>query len=190
MINYPKRKQFYQKYVVHLKRLAIAFLLLGLLGIFLPQFLAFTVSVFVGWLLFFSGIFTGYTTWQVERSSVLGWLKAVLLVFIGLWMVLNPLVGATTLAILLAVYLFTDAVLNFVLAFQLKPAVNKVWAVINGLVSTVLGVLFVYYAYNPLTAAWLVGLYVGISLLFDAIMLFQLSKGADKIVVEELVVEE
>ena len=37
--------------------------------------------------------------------------------------------------------------------------------------------------------AWLVGLYVGISLLFDAIMLFQLNKGADKIVVEELVVE-
>ncbi len=190
MIKYPQRKAFYEGYIVHTKRLAIAFLLLGLVGIILPHFFGLTVSVFVGWLLFFGGLFTGIYTYRVDKKDWLGWLKSLLLVIIGLWMVLNPAVGAVTLALVLAIYLFADAVLNFILAFQLKPAVNKIWAVINGLVSTILGVLFVYYSYNPIAAAWLVGLYVGISLLFDAIMLFQLSKGADKIVVEELVAEE
>jgi len=58
------------------------------------------------------------------------------------------------------------------------------------LVSTILGVIFLLYAPNPLASSWLLGLYVGISLLFDAFMLWQLGKGADKIVVEEMYVEE
>jgi len=187
MINYPERKEFYQSYVVHTKRLAIAFLLLGLVGIFLPAFWGMTVSVFVGWLLFFLGLYTGFVTYKLQPKSVLGWLKALLLVVVGLLMVLNPFAGASALAVLIAVYLFVDAVLSFTLAFTLKPAVNKAWAVLNGLISTILGVIFLAYAPNPLASSWLLGLYVGINLLFDSLMLFQLSKGADKIVVGEMI---
>ncbi len=187
MINYPQRKAFYEKYVVHTKRLAIAFLLLGLAGIIFPVFFGNFIAVFVGWLLFFSGIFTGYYTYQNDKKSLLGWLKSLLLVLVGLWMIIWPPVGAEALALVVAVYLFVDAAINYWLAFTLKPAVNKVWAVINGLVSTILGVLFVYYSVHPVTAAWLLGIYVGISLLFDSFMLWQLSKGADKIIVEEIV---
>jgi len=190
MINYPSRKAFYEKYVVHTKRLAIAFLLLGLAGIIFPAFMGTFVAVFVGWLLVFSGVFTAYYTYQNDKKSILGWLKALVFTIAGLLMIFNPFTGASALAIVLAVYLFVDAALNFWLAFTLKPAVNKFWAVLNGLVSTVLGVIFLLYAPNPIASSWLVGLYVGISLIFDAIMLWQLSKGADKIVVEEMVVEE
>ncbi len=190
MINYPSRKAFYQKYVLHTKRLAIAFLLLGLAGIIFPAFMGLTVAVFVGWLLLISGLLTGYLTWQNDKKSVLGWIKFLLLSITGILMIINPFSGASALAVLLAVYLFIDAALNFTLAFQLKPAINKVWPVLNGLVSTILGFIFLLYAPNPILSSWLVGLYVGISLLFDSIMLYQLSKGADKILVEEMVVEE
>ncbi len=190
MLNYPKIKTHYEGYVIHTKRLAIAFLLLGLAGIFFPLFAGLTVAVFIGWLLFFSGIFTGYYTYKVDKKSVLGWLKALLLVATGLIMIINPASGVIALAVLLAAYLFTDAVINFWLAFTLKPAVNKIWAIFNGIISVILGIIFLYYAPNPLASSWLLGLYVGISLLFDALMLFQLSRGADKIVVEELFVEQ
>jgi len=190
MINYPSRKAFYEKYVVHTKRLAIAFLLLGLAGIIFPVFMGTFVAVFVGWLLFFSGIFTAYYTYQNDKKSLLGWLKALLFILAGLYMIIRPPDGASALALVVAVYLFIDAAINFWLAFTLKPAINKFWAVINGLVSTILGALFVYYSVHPVAAAWLLGIYVGISLLFDAFMLWQLSKGADKIIVEEIVVEE
>jgi len=190
MINYPSRKAFYEKYIVHTKRLAIAFLLLGLAGIIFPAFFGLVVTVFFGWLLLISGIFTGYTTYKIDPKSWLGWLKALLFTITGLWIIFKPDIGASALAIVMAVYLFVDAALNFWLAFTLKPAINKFWAILNGLVSTILAILFLIYSPAPVAAAWLIGIYVGISLLFDAIMLWQLSKGADKIVVEEIIVEE
>ncbi len=189
-MNYPARKAFYQKYIVHTKRLAIAFLLFGLLGIFFPSFFGLTVAAFVGWLLFFSGIYAGYTTYQTDKTSIWGWLKSLLLIITGILMILNPHLGTSALAILMAVYLFVDSALNFMLGFNLKPAINKVWPFLNGVVSAILGVIFLLYAPNPLYSSWLLGLYVGISLLFDAIMMYQLSRGADKIYVEELIVEE
>jgi len=124
MINYPKRKAFYEKYIVHTKRLAIAFFLLGLVGIFFPNLLGFTVSVFVGWVMFFLGIYSGYVTYQVDKKSWLGWLKSLLLIIVGLWMVFNPAVGTSALALVMAVYLFIDAAINFSLAFTLKPAIK------------------------------------------------------------------
>ncbi|NPA42743.1 MAG: hypothetical protein GXO27_01780 [Chlorobi bacterium] len=191
MLNYPARKRFYQKYVVHTKRLAIAFLLLGLAGIIFPPFMGTFLAAFIGWLLLLSGIFTGYYTLQNDKKSITGWLKSLLLIIAGIIMLTRPAdVGVSALALVLAVYLLVDAAINFYLAFTLKPAINKFWAVINGIVSTILGVLFIWFSNNPPAAAWLVGLYVGISLLFDAFMLWQLSKGADKIIVEELVAEE
>ena len=190
MINYPARKAFYEGYIVHTKRLAIAFILLGLVGIFFPGLLGMTTSIFVGWVMFFLGLFTGYYTFKVDPKSVLGWLKTILLIITGLLMVFKPLAGVVALGLLVAAYLFVDAVISFSLAFNLKPAVNKIWPIINGLVSTILGVIFIMYAPNPIATSWLLGLYVGISLLFDGFMLWSLSKGADKIVVEEMVIEE
>jgi len=190
MINYPKRKAFYEGYIVHTKRLAIAFILLGLVGIFFPVLLGMTTAVFTGWVAFFLGLSAAYYTYKVDRSSVFGWIKSLLLIIAGLLMVFNPWAGAVALALLLAAYLFVDAAINFSLAFTLKPAIHKIWPVLNGIVSTILGVLLIMFAPDPLKESWILGIYVGISLLFDGLMLWQLSKGADKIVVEELYVEE
>ncbi|NPA45970.1 MAG: hypothetical protein GXO24_02010 [Chlorobi bacterium] len=190
MINYPARKAFYEGYIVHTKRLAIAFILLGLVGIFFPGLLGMTTAVFVGWVMFFLGLSAAYYTYKVDSKSVLGWIKALLLIVTGLLMVFKPLAGVVALGLIVAAYLFIDAAINFSLAFTLKPAVNKIWPILNGLVSTILGVIFIMYAPNPLATSWLLGLYVGISLLFDGFMLWSLGKGADKIVVEELYIEE
>jgi uncharacterized membrane protein HdeD (DUF308 family) len=190
MINYPTQKEKYVKYAVHLKRLAWAFLFLGLAGVIFPGFFGLTVAVFAGWMILLSGILSAYVTYQIDKKSFWGWLKSLLLIITGGLMIFYPFTGASALAIVLAVYLFTDAALNFGLAFNLKPAVNKIWAVFNGLISAVLGVIFLFYAPNPLASSWLLGLYIGISLLFDALMMFQLSRGADKIIVEETVIEQ
>ena len=190
MINYPTRKAYYDKYIVHTKRLAIAFFLLGLAGVIFPGLMGLTFAVFIGWVMLFLGLYGGYVTYKVNTKSFWGWLKALLLVVTGILMIWKPWAAASALAILMAVYLFTDAAINFGLAFTLKPAVNKLWAVINGLVSGILGVIFLYYTPNPLASSWLLGLYVGISLLFDSIMLWSLSKGADKILVEQMYLEE
>ncbi len=190
MINYPKIKTHYEGYIIHTKRLSIAFLLLGLAGILFPAFAGLTIAVFTGWILVFSGIFTAYYTFKVNKKSIPGWFKTILLIATGFIMIFNPASGVIALAVILAAYLFTDAVLNFWLAFSLKPAVNKLWAVFNGIISAILGIIFLYYAPNPLAGSWLLGLYVGISLLSDSLMLFQLSRGAGKIIMEELLIEQ
>ena len=190
MINYPIRKAYFDKYIIHTKRLAIAFFLLGVAGVIFPELMGLTFAVFVGSVMLFLGLYGAYVTYKVNNKSFWAWVKALLLVITGVLMIWKPWAATTALAILIAAYLFTDAAINFGLAFTLKPAVNKLWVVINGLVSGILGVIFLYYTPNPLATSWLLGLYVGISLFFDSIMLWSLSKGADKIVVEQMYVEE
>ncbi len=180
MINYPKEESFFKGYIVHTKRLGIAFLIFGALGILFPTFMGMTVSVFLGWIMLFLGLLAGYVTYKANPKSFWGWLKALLLVIVGAWMIAKPGIGASALTLLMATYLLIDSSINFGLAFSKIPAANKVWSIINGLASVVLAIIFIFFAQNPLASSWLLGLYVGISLLFDGIVLISFSKQADK----------
>jgi uncharacterized membrane protein HdeD (DUF308 family) len=180
MINYPKQENFFQGYIVHTKRLGIAFLIFGVLGILFPTLMGMTVSVFLGWLMLFLGLFAGYVTYKANPKSFWGWLKAVLLVIVGVWMIARPGIGASALTILMASYLLIDSSISFGLAFSRIPTANKIWSVINGLVSILLAIIFIFIAPNPVASSWFLGLYVGISLLFDGIVLISFSNQANK----------
>jgi len=72
-------------------------------------------------------------------------------------------------SLLLAVYLLIDALGSFMLAQFVHPAKGWGWMVFNGVISIVLAALFLIGP--PATSLWLVGLYVGINLLFDGMAL-------------------
>jgi len=85
--------------------------------------------------------------------------------------------GVATLGLLFSFYFLMDAFSSFGLAFSLKP--QKVWVfwLINAISSLILGVLFIIGW--PLSSLYLVGLFVGISLLFDGIALLAGGKFID-----------
>jgi len=67
--------------------------------------------------------------------------------------------------LLLALYLLLDAFGSFALAQSIHPAKGRGWMYFNGIASILLAMLFLIGW--PATSLWLVGLYVGISLLLD-----------------------
>jgi len=147
----------------------ILFIILGTLGIFFPTFMSISAVVLVSYLMLFAGISSGIFTWMSNKKDWAGWLKSFLLVGASLIMLFYPMQGVATLGLVFAIYFFMDAFAGFGLAFSLKD--DKHWWLwlINAITSLILGVLFIIGW--PMSSLFLVGIFVGISLLFDGIAL-------------------
>jgi len=150
----------------------IIFILLGAVGIIFPALMSVATTVFIGWLLFLSGILAGYHNYQAHKKEWLGWLKAFLFILIGLVIVFYPMSGIATLGLLLAIYFLLDGFGSFGMAFTLRPMKNWGWMLVNSIVSIALGILFLIGW--PLSSLLLIGLFVGISLFFDGLTLLML----------------
>ncbi len=147
-------------------------LLVGLTGILAPQILSLVASAFLGWLFLIGGALSLYFAFLARWRSAVAWIKPVLLLLAGFLILLNPLAGVVAIALLLAFYLFLDAFASFALARFMKPAKGWGWMASNGVISVALALLLVF-AW-PADSAVLVGLYLGISLMFDGLSLLLL----------------
>jgi uncharacterized membrane protein HdeD (DUF308 family) len=155
-------------------------LLLGLLGIILPSALSLVASAFLGWMLLTGGLLSLYFAFLTKWRSAWSWVKALVLLFTGTLVLMNPLAGILAVALLISLYLMMDAVGNFTLAQALYPHKGWGWMAANGVLS--LGLALVLFVALPSATVVLVGLYLGISLLFDGIALIMLGLHAKHIV--------
>jgi uncharacterized membrane protein HdeD (DUF308 family) len=144
----------------------IALVVLGSIAIVAPGLATLVVAKFIAWLLIVSAIAEFYLAFQVHG----GWriagavLTGLVSLVAGVWLLLNPLVGAAALTLLLAAYFVATGVVKAVAAFQLRPVRGWGWALASAVASIVLG-LIVFSGW-PGTALWVLGLMVGIDLLF------------------------
>jgi uncharacterized membrane protein HdeD (DUF308 family) len=53
----------------------------------------------------------------------------------------NPVAGLASLTIALAIYLFLEAVLEFVLGFKLRPLPGSGWLLFDGIITLILAVM-------------------------------------------------
>jgi uncharacterized membrane protein HdeD (DUF308 family) len=149
----------------------IVMMLLGLVGLFYPFWASlFTVSV-IAWLMVFAGSLAGYFTFQTNRSDWLGWLKSVILIGTGLLMLFYPKIGVVALGLLFTIYFMMDGFSGVAIALSSRP--EKGWWIwlINGLLSFALAVIFMMSWTSLEQTAWLIGIFVGISLFFDGFTL-------------------
>ncbi len=183
MINYPYEKDLLENFRKNSKIAGIIFLLLGAVGIFFPGIMSLATAIFVGWLLLFSGFLAAFHTYKTDKKDWLGWLKAFIFLVTGGLIIINPLPGVAALGIIFAVYFLMDSFASFALAFEMKPLKGWWIVLINGILSIILA--FIFLIGWPFSSLWLVGLFVGISLLFDGVVLLSLSHYAKKIEEED-----
>jgi uncharacterized membrane protein HdeD (DUF308 family) len=138
--------------------------LLGAVGIALPPLLTLTTVELVSLMLLIGSGFWLWHTWQ-HGGDFMSWLKPLVLGVAGILMALSPVAGAAALALLLSFYLLMDAFGSFALAQDLRPDRGWVWMAVNGIVDLLLVALFTFTW--PASSVLLVGIFVGISLLFD-----------------------
>ncbi len=147
----------------------ILFIILGTLGVVFPTFMSMSAVVFVSYLMLFAGISSGWFTWISNKHDWAGWLKSVLLVGASLIMLFYPMHGVATLGLVFAIYFFMDAFAGFGLAYSLREDRHWWLWLINATTSLILGIIFIIGW--PMNSLWLVGLFIGISLIFDGIAL-------------------
>ena len=101
-----------------------------------------------------------------------GWQSRLLMIAIGVLYVLtgalvfyNPLSALVALTLFVGVALVAVGILRIIMAFQLRPASLWVWVLASGLLSLALGALIL--ASWPASAAWVLGTFLAIELIFQ-----------------------
>ena len=145
---------------------------LGAIAIIVPPLASVTITYLVGILLLIGAV--AFVAEAISRGStghrIWSALLAVLYVFAGVWLIINPVSGTITLTWILAIFFLLIGVLRLIAGIASRGKVpNAGWTIINGVLSILIAVLVI--GDLPSSAAWAIGLLVGIQLLFDGIAL-------------------
>ncbi|WP_294947898.1 HdeD family acid-resistance protein [Sulfurivirga sp.] len=166
--------------------LGVALIIVGTLGIVLPEVMALAINFMIAWLLILGGVLAGYFTWLSPDRDLGRWAKPVLLLVIGVLLALLPQVAIATLTLLLAVYFIMDSFMNVVLARQIYPLEGWGLTALNALVTFMLALLALWQF--PQNTPVFLGVIVGVSLLFDGIVMARVGwalKKRSEVVIDE-----
>ncbi|HED33892.1 MAG TPA: hypothetical protein ENJ08_06695 [Gammaproteobacteria bacterium] len=154
-------------------------MLIGITGAVIPEIMSLETAIFIALFMLMGGLFWAIHTFQYARSSVMDWLKPLVLIAVGGMVLFSPEQGVAALGLFLAFYLMIDAFGSFSIAQAYYPAKGWGWMLINGIMSVLLSILFIFGW--PQTSLWLVGLFVAISLFFDGLALVIIGWMAKKV---------
>lgn len=145
--------------------IGVLLLVIGGVGMLLPQLMSLEVTLLIGILLIAGGFAWMVYAFRYSVYSWADWLKPVLLFVTGGLMLFYPMNGVAVIGLLLAIYLMLDAFGSFILARTIYPHKGWGWMAFNGVTSVLLVMLFL--VGWPDSSLFIVGLYIAISLFFD-----------------------
>ncbi|HTP68785.1 MAG TPA: DUF308 domain-containing protein [Dongiaceae bacterium] len=161
---------------------SILMILAGMLAIFVPPAAGLAATIIVGVLLVFSGIAHVVFGWETRGAGAMVWqmLLGVLYVLVGGYLLFHLGTGLSALTLALAMYLLLGAILEFALAVKLRPLPGSGWLFVDGIISLIMAVLI--WRTWPSNTPWVIGMLVGIAMLFSGSARLALSMRARTIV--------
>jgi uncharacterized membrane protein HdeD (DUF308 family) len=171
-----------RKSIVWSMTLSVLMIVAGVLAIIIPPVAGIAVTILVGWLLVLSGVMHFVYAWHTHRTGAIIWeiLVGIAYAFVGGYVLFHPLLGMASLTLALAIYLFAEAVLEFVLGVQLRPRRGSGWLFVDGVITLILAVMI--WRTWPFSTAWVLGTLVGVSMVFSGISRLMFSLAARKLV--------
>jgi uncharacterized membrane protein HdeD (DUF308 family) len=160
----------------------VILLVLGLAAIVLPPIATIAVEIIVGWLILASGIVGMVTTLRMRRAPGFWWslASAVLAIVAGIVLLRWPLSGTVSLTLILTVFLVIEGLTSIFFALEHRRELSGRWGamLLSGVIDLILaGIIF---AGLPGTAAWAIGLLIGINLVFGGSALIAMALHARK----------
>lgn len=145
--------------------LGILFVLLGFLAIGASTLATMASVVFLGSLLLVGGITQIIYTFSLRNWSgfFLSLLSGLLYSVVGFFMIMHPEASALSLTLLLAAFYVIGGIFRTVTAASIRFE-HWGWAVFSGLIKLALGILI--WLGWPETGLWVIGLFIGIDLIF------------------------
>jgi uncharacterized membrane protein HdeD (DUF308 family) len=155
----------------------IVLLVLGALAVCVPPVATVAVEVLIGWLILMSGVLGMVMTFQTRGSPGFGWslLSAIVGITAGIVLLVWPLSGVFSLTVMLTIFLMLEGIVSIMYALAHRREKTSRWELmlVSGIVDLILAGLIL--AGLPGTAAWAIGLIVGINLLFGGVALVGLA---------------
>lgn len=160
----------------------VVLLVLGATAVVLPPIATLAVTILLGWLFLVSGILGLITTFWMRLAPGFWWslLSAVLGIVVGAVLLASPLTGAFSLTLVLVAFFLVEGAVSIMFALDHKRELSGQWGwmLVSGIID--LGLAIMIFAGLPSTAAWAVGLLVGINMIFGGSALIAMALHARK----------
>ena len=151
----------------------IVLVVLGATAVVIPPLATLATTIVLGWLLLVSGIMGLITTFWLRSAPGFWWSLAsgVLAIAVGVMLLAAPVRGAVSLTFVLIAFFIIEGAFSIMFALDHKRQLTGRWGwmAVSGVVDIILGGLI--FAGLPSTAAWAIGLLVGINLIFGGMAL-------------------
>ena len=145
----------------------IAMIVLGLLALLLPNIATLAVEILVGSLFLAGGLIRLLTLSRCRTAPGFWWsvALAVLAALLGGTLLIQPAQGALTLTMVLLAFFVVEGIVSIIVAFQIhRPMGTWGWTLLSGVIDLALA-YFIWRGW-PASAAWAIGLLVGINMFF------------------------
>jgi uncharacterized membrane protein HdeD (DUF308 family) len=160
----------------------VALIALGAAAVAVPTMATFATTVVIGWLLCVGGGIGLIATILARHMKGFWWalLSSVLALITGAALLWMPVSGALSLTIILGAFFLADGLTSIMLAFNHRKDVSRSWGwlVASGFADILLAALII--SGWPGTAAWVIGLIVGIDLAFGGLALIMVALKAHR----------
>ncbi len=158
----------------------IVLVILGALAIVVPWLATITFTLLIGWLFLISGGVGLVTTLWMRHGPGFWWslLSAVIAIVAGILLLIWPITGALSLTLLLSAFFLVEGVASIMYAIEHRIQLTGRWGwmLVSGIIDLIIAGIII--AGLPGTAAWALGLLVGINLLFGGAALIAMALAA------------
>ncbi|EDY34441.1 hypothetical protein ABOONEI_853 [Aciduliprofundum boonei T469] len=152
----------------------IVLTILGILGIIFPKFASGVIVYLIAILLLIGGIVFLIMGIKSTSGKLGGILLGIVLLIFGILIFVYPHPTLSLLSLIMGSFFMIGGIIYFLLAYAVHPY-NGWWApVISGVLSLILGILVLMSW--PGNSEWIIGLFVGIDLLFEGLALIMVGK--------------
>jgi uncharacterized membrane protein HdeD (DUF308 family) len=155
---------------------------LGLLAILIPPLATLGVTILLGWLFLISGVMGLVATFWARQAPGFWWslVSAVLGIGAGLILLVSPGSGALSLTLILIVFFVIEGVASVMYALDHRQQLTGSWGwmLMSGIIDLILAAMV--FAGLPGSAAWAIGLLVGINMIFGGSALIAMAVAARK----------
>ena len=163
--------------------IGIALVLIGIAAIIFPVTATATVEIVLGWILVFNGLLTVIHSCGARNfgGSISRLLAGIVAIVIGFLILTHMLAATIAITLLVAIFLLTSGILKTIISLQMRRVKNWGWLLLNGILSIILGVLFLK---NPLSGVWIIGFLIGIDILFGGWAMIMIGTAIGKIKIQ------
>ncbi len=150
---------------------------LGALAVVIPPLATVAFTLFLGWLFLLSGVVGLAMTFWTRGAPGFWWslVSAVLAIVVGGWIIASPAGGVVSLTLVLIVFFVMEGVASIMFAIEHRREFSGRWGwmLASGVIDLVLAAMI--YTGLPGSAAWAIGLLVGINMMFGGVSLIAMA---------------